>query len=71
MNAEDFWSDQKHAQSVIRDTNTLKALLENYHQLENSLKELSLSVDELKDSFDPDLKELVDEEYNETMKLFD
>ena len=71
MNAEDFWNDQKHAQSVIRDTNTLKALLENYHQLENSLEELSLSVDELKDSFDPDLKELVDEEYNETMKLFD
>ena len=71
MNAEDFWNDQKAAQSLIRETNNLRSLNDNFNALSTSLEEISMSLDELKEQFDPDLKELVDEEYKETMKLFD
>ena len=71
MNGENFWNDQKKAQAIIRETNNLKSLLDNHHKLKEALEELSSSLDELKESYDDDLKELVDEEYKNTMKDFE
>ena len=71
MAEADFWNDQKKAQALIRETNALKSLIDNYNKLHESLEELNMSADELKDSFDADLKELVDEEYTEVMKNFE
>ena len=56
MNGENFWNDQKKAQAIIRETNNLKSLLDNHHKLKEALEELSISLDELKESYDDDLK---------------
>ncbi len=71
MNAEDFWQDQKKAQALIRETNGLRSLIDQYHKLNESLAGLNESLGELKESFDQELKDLVEEEYAETMKAFE
>ena len=71
MNGPDFWNDQKAAQRIIRETNALKSLMENHQDLTRRLADLDAMADELKESFDPDLKELAEEEYRETMTAFD
>ena len=71
MNAPDFWNDQKKAQSLIRTNNALKALVESSEKLSAELGDLSESVAELNQSFDPELSELVEEEYRQVMKDFD
>ena len=71
MAQADFWNEQKRAQAIIRETNQLKSLLENYEKLKHSLTDLLESTNELKDSFDADLANLVEEEYTETMKQFE
>ncbi len=71
QNGEHFWEDQKKAQSIIRETNAMKSLLTNYRSIDQALKEMDESTDELKTNFDKDLKDLVEEEYADTMKQFD
>ena len=71
MNAEDFWSDQKKAQKIIRETNQMKALIETYQSLDASLKDLNEGISDLSESFDPDMNALIEDEYSETMKKFD
>ncbi|MCF0114950.1 MAG: peptide chain release factor 2 [Erysipelotrichaceae bacterium] len=71
MSQDGFWNDPKKAQSLIQVTNGLKSLKEKYDRLKASLEEVDASLDELKQSFDEELMMLVEEEYNETMKLFD
>lgn len=71
MAEADFWSDQKKAQALIRENNTIKSLVENYDQLKTSLTDLSESTAALKDSFDADLAKLVEEEYETTMSAFE
>lgn len=71
MNGEGFWNDQRHAQSVIRETNAMKSLIENFSKLKEAFEEVDSSLDELKASFDPELKGLVEEEYTEVQKQFD
>lgn len=71
MNGADFWNDQKKAQIIIRETNSLKSLIANHDELKALLEELDASVEDLKSSFDEELKELVDEEYKDTMKKFE
>ena len=41
MNAEDFWQDQKKAQALIRETNGLRSLIDQYHRLNESLAGLN------------------------------
>ena len=71
MNEAGFWDDQKKAQSIIRETNALKALKENYDRLHAGFADLAASVDELKSNFDKDLAGIVEEEYKESLKNFD
>ncbi len=71
MNAPDFWNDQKKAQALIRNNNALKSLVENHEKLQGALNDLSESVNELNQSFDPELAELVEDEYRSFMTDFD
>ncbi len=71
MNAEDFWNDQKRAQSIIKNNNALKSLVENHEKLTQDLSDLSDGIDELRESFDSDLQDLVEEEYKETMNEYE
>jgi peptide chain release factor 2 len=71
MNAADFWNDQKKAQALIRNNNALKELVSSSEKLDGELQDLAESVAELNESFDPDLAELVEEEYRNVMKDFD
>lgn len=71
MNAADFWSDQKKAQRIIRETNGMKNLVETHESLRVALADLSDSLTDLSASFDADMNEIVQEEYMETMKKFD
>ncbi len=71
MAGADFWNDQKKAQSVIRETNALKSLVDNHAKLIGSVEELDAGLDELKASLDPELQELVEDEYRTFMKEFE
>ena len=70
MNQPDFWNDQKKAQRIIRETNGMKNLVETHESLSLALSDLSDSIADLSASFDPDMNEIVQEEYNDTMKKF-
>ena len=71
MNAADFWNDQKRAQKIIRETNQLKGLLDTYESLSAGLSDLAEGISELSVSFDPDMNEIIEEEYSDVMKRFD
>lgn len=71
MNAADFWNDQKKAQKLIRETNGMKNLVEQYESLKNKLSDVSDGIQELSSTFDEDMNAIVQEEYDETMKQFD
>lgn len=71
MNEPGFWDDQKKAQALIRSTNSMRSLLENYEALKKELNDLNDSVNELSSTFDDELAEMVNEEYSEVQKKFD
>lgn len=71
MNEPGFWDDQKKAQALIRSTNSMRSLLENYEALKKELNDLNDSVNELSATFDDELAEMVNEEYSEVQKKFD
>jgi peptide chain release factor 2 len=70
MAEPDFWNDQKAAQRLIKNNNQIKTLVDGYDELDSAFKDLSDSVNELSQTFDEDMNELVQEEYTETMKKF-
>lgn len=71
MNSESFWSDPKKAQLVIKETNQLKSLIDNHDKLHTLFQQLNEFLAELRNAFDQDLKDLVEEEYADTMKTFE
>lgn len=71
MAEADFWNDQKAAQRLIKQTNQIKGLVDSYDRLTSALEDLSGSVNELSETFDDDMNELVQEEYADVMKDFE
>ncbi len=71
MAAENFWTDQKKAQSIIRATNAMKSLKENFDHLTHTFSDLSESIQELSGNFDQDLAEMTEDEYKEALKAFE
>lgn len=71
MAEADFWNDQKAAQRLIKQTNQIKSLVDSYDHLTSALEDLSGSVNELSETFDDDMNELVQEEYADVMKDFE
>ena len=61
----DFWNDPKKAQLIIREYNVKKDLLTKYRLNENALNDTSATLDELSRDYDPELFDLVNEEYQE------
>ena len=66
-----FWNDQKKAQSVIRNRNSLKDIVDSYEALLTQLSSLNETADELKSDFDEELMEMAEEEFQDAKKTFD
>lgn len=66
-----FWSDQKKAQKVIRQKNSLSHIVETYSSLWEELKSLDETADALKADFDAELMEMAEEEYKEVSHTFE
>lgn len=68
---EDFWSDPNHAQTIIRQLNGIKDIVESYEKLEQALNGLIETHDLLKEDYDEEIFELFEAEYHEMEKHFD
>ncbi|MBR3266344.1 MAG: PCRF domain-containing protein, partial [Erysipelotrichaceae bacterium] len=68
---ENFWSDQKNAQKVIKEYNTLRDLKNRYYQNEKGIESLLEELDELNRNYDAELFELLNEEYEEVNSSFE
>lgn len=66
-----FWEDARHAQKVINDCNALKDLVDSYEKLTETFNSFSQTAQILKEQMDQDLMELLEEEYNESIEVFD
>ncbi len=62
MTAPDFWDNQNAAQAVINETNALKEMVDQFHNLNESYENLQLTYELVKEEEDEDLQgELVSE----------
>lgn len=62
MTAPDFWDNQNAAQTVINETNALKEMVDQFHDLNESYENLQLTYDLVKEEEDEELQvELVSE----------
>lgn len=71
MLAEGFWSDRHKAQSLIDESNSLKDILNSLDKLSKQFDELQQLSDSLKDDYDQDLHQLLQQEYEETIKEYE
>ncbi len=71
MNDENFWNEPKDAQKIIKETNNLTKLVANFDNTSDKIVGLQESVEELRQTFDEELFMMVEEEYNDTIKIFD
>jgi peptide chain release factor 2 len=65
MTAPDFWDNQNAAQAVINETNALKEMVDQFHELNESYENLQLTYELVKEEEDEDLKEELITEINE------
>lgn len=63
MAKDDFWSDQKQAQKIIKENNIYRQLVDTYQNLYHETVDLLSSVCDLQSSYDEEMKSLVDEEF--------
>lgn len=71
MLADNFWQDKKKAQSYIDSVNFNKDILDNLSKLEKSFVEIIALSDELKTNFDEEMKILLEQQYDETIKKYE
>lgn len=57
MTAPDFWDNQNAAQAVINETNALKEMVDQFHELHESYENLQLTYELVKEEEDDELKE--------------
>lgn len=69
--ADDFWNDPKKAQSHINETNRLKELIDDYQSLVNRFRDYESTLAELKDAFDQEMFDMIEEEVLESLKDFE
>ena len=60
MSSDGFWNDQKNAQRIIQETNSLKNMIEEYQRIDKALVLLKENLDDLKDAYDEEMFELVE-----------
>ena len=68
---DDFWSDPQHAQTLIRQLNGIKDIVESYEKLNSALEGLEETHDLLKEDYDDEIFERFEAEYMEMEKNFD
>lgn len=66
-----FWDDTKKANKLITTNNQLKKIVETHKQLLDTFSSLAETIDLLKDSFDQEMKEMVELEFKENLKAFE
>lgn len=67
---ESFWNDPQHAQTLIRQLNGMKDIVDSYEKLNASLAELEETHELLKEDFDTDIFSLFEAEYVEMIECF-
>lgn len=70
MSAPDFWDDQKHAQDIISKNTQLANLVSTYKHLQETATQLSETCELLRQSYDAELKAMVEVEYHDLMATF-
>lgn len=72
MTFPDFWDDAQGAQKVINEMNALKAIVEEYRNLESTQEDLEMTLELIKEMPDDELQEDLGNELKEfTNKLSD
>lgn len=66
-----FWNDAQQAQTVIRQLNAMKDVVEAYDRLKTTLDSLEETYVMLKEEMDMDIFQLFEEEYQEMTSEFD
>lgn len=66
-----FWDDTNKANKLIAKNNQLKKIVETHQQLLLTFTSLLETVELLKESFDQEMKEMVEAEYKESLDAFD
>ena len=66
-----FWSDQRKAQTVIRNRNALKDIVDSYEALKEQMDSLNETADALKEDMDEELLEMAGEEALEASKAME
>lgn len=68
---EGFWSDPQQAQTLIRNLNAIKDVVDRYDKLDHALQSLNETHDLLKMDYDEEIFELFEIDYVEMQELFD
>ena len=69
--AEGFWDDRKKAQAIIDELNMEKAVVDDFNNLQKQRESIQETFEMVKDSFDEELLELLNMEYEEYRKHFE
>ncbi|MDQ0228726.1 peptide chain release factor 2 [Metabacillus niabensis] len=65
MTAPDFWDNQNAAQAIINETNALKEMVDQFHELNESYENLQLTYELVKEEEDADLQAELSSEIKE------
>lgn len=71
MMLDHFWDDRQQAQKSINEKNDLVAITEGYAKLVKTYANMEETVDLLKETFDPEMSQMVEEEVLEAQKAFE
>lgn len=71
MMGEHFWDNRQKAQQLINEKNDLVSIVETYTQLSQTYATMDDTVDLLRESFDPEMAELVETEVLDAQEAFE
>lgn len=71
MLSDDFWSDRHKAQNLINEANALKEILATLSKLTDQFEQLQQLADSLKDDYDSEMHQLLEQEYTDTIKEYE
>lgn len=68
MTAPDFWDDQKQAQKIIDQANAIKDLVQTFDQHVESLENLEVSYELIRDEPDEELRQELEDELTQLIE---
>lgn len=71
MMADNFWDDRSNSQKLINEKNGLVEMTERFEHLRNQYDSLDEALDLLKEEFDAEMAEMIEEELIQGQKEFD